>query len=453
MAARITAHYRANGYFVAQAWLPAQEVKDNAITIAVAEGRYGSVTVRNQANLSDSIPSRALEGLRSGDAILAAPLDTRLLLLSDLPGVNVKSTLVPGATPGTSDLIVDLTPGAPVSGSLDADNGGSRYTGQYRIGATVNLNNPLGVGDVAGVRLLTSGTGLHYARAYYQAPLGNAQVGVAYSWLDYRLGREFAGLQAHGTARVASLYGRYPLLRSRDDSVYLQLELDGKTFHDAADSTAWITDRNSRVLLASVVGDHRDDWGGGGQDSYSLTLASGLLDIETPGARAADALTANANGRFNKLSFSANRLQRLGGPWSFYAAVGGQVASRNLDSSEKMVLGGMNAVRSYPEGESYADEGLLLTLEARLDLPKPDTLPGYMQVVGFVDGGSVTLNHEPWAAGPNHRTLSGAGAGINWGDPGNFLARAYYARRLGGGPALSAPDRSGRFWVQLVKYF
>jgi hypothetical protein len=28
-----------------------------------------------------------------------------------------------------------------------------------------------------------------------------------------------------------------------------------------------------------------------------------------------------------------------------------------------------------------------------------------------------------------------------------------YARKLGDGVALSAPDKSGRFWVQAVTYF
>ena len=50
---RGSAHYHASGYFVAQAYLPAQDIKDGAVTIAVIEGRYGKVTLRNQTNLSD----------------------------------------------------------------------------------------------------------------------------------------------------------------------------------------------------------------------------------------------------------------------------------------------------------------------------------------------------------------------------------------------------------------
>jgi hypothetical protein len=49
--------------------------------------------------------------------------------------------------------------------------------------------------------------------------------------------------------------------------------------------------------------------------------------------------------------------------------------------------------------------------------------------------------------------LSGAGVGFTWTDPNNFMARAYYAAKLGNEHAISSPDRSGRFWLQLVKYF
>lgn len=453
MAERIAAHYRKAGYFAAQAYLPAQDIQDGMVTIAVLEGRYGAVALRNNAGLSDRITQGALAGVNSGDVIATEPLETRLLTLSDLPGVNVRSTLSPGAEPGTSDLAVDLTPGRRVTGSVDADNGGNRYTGRYRLGATVNLNNPLGLGDVASVRVLTSGKGLQYGRLAYQLQAGRGQVGVGYSALEYKLGREFAPLQANGTARVASIYGRYPLLRSRNTNAYAQLEFNARTFRDRIDSIPVVTDKRTDVLMASLYGDHRDATGNG-LSTWSVTLASGNLDIETPAARAADAAGARSQGRFSKLSFNATRLQNLGGPFSAYASLSGQAASRNLDVSEKMSLGGMNAVRAYPEGEAYADQGAMLTLEGRMLLGNTAwTAPGQVQLVAFIDAGTATRDRDNWAAGPNHRTLYGAGVGANWSLGGDFLARAYYARRLGNERATSEPDRSGRFWVQLVKFF
>ena len=454
MALKITEHYRSKGYFVAQAYLPAQEIRNGAVIVVVVEGQYGKIAVRNQSNLSDTLVQRQLDGLNTGDPIAIAPLESRLLLLSDIPGVNVTSTLTPGASVGASDLIVDITPGQRVTGSIDADNGGNRYTGEYRLGATVNLNNAAGLGDVASLRVLTSGAGLNYARGSYQVQLGKATAGVAYSWLGYELGKEFSSLQANGTAKIASVYGSYPLIRSRNTNLYALLAFDHKTLQDRVDTTSSIVDRKAQVLMATLRGDHRDSLGRGGLTSYALTGTVGNIDIQTPSMRAFDAATAQSNGHFTKLGFSAMRLQSVTDSVSLYAGINGQIGSKNLDSSEKMQLGGMNGVRAYPEGEAYADQGYLLTLEARMQLPKlSEQMPGQLELVGFIDTGSVTLNKNPWTIGDNRRTLSGAGIGLNWSAYNNFVVRTSYARKIGSGSATSAPDKSGRFWIQAVKYF
>ena len=454
LASRITARYRKDGYFVAQAYVPPQDIQEGAVTIAVAEGQYGQVGLRNRTNLSDSLVNSQLEGLHSGDAVAIAPLETRLLLLSDIPGVNITSTLTPGASVGTSDLIVDVSPAQRITGSIDADNAGNRYTGANRIGATVNLNNPAGRGDVASLRVLTSGSGLNYARASYQMQIGRATAGLAYSWLGYELGKEFANLQASGTAKIASVYGSYPLIRSRDTNVYAQLAYDNKTLHDKADAVLTVADRKAQALMASLRGDHRDRLGAGGLTSYALTATIGSIDIQTPAVRLLDAATAQSNGRYTKLGFNAMRLQSVTDSFSLYGAIHGQVASKNLDISERMELGGINGVRAYPQGEAYADQGYVLTLEARMQLPTfSSQVPGRLQLVGFVDTGSVTVNKSPWASGDNRRTLSGAGVGLNWTEFNHFLVRISYARKLGSAAPTSAPDAQGRFWIQAVKYF
>jgi hemolysin activation/secretion protein len=456
MASKISDYYHKKGYFVAQAYLPAQDITDGAVTIIVIEGRYGKVTLHNEANLSDYVANKLLGGLKSGDLIATAPLERRLLLLSDLPGVEVKSTLAPGASVGASDLIVDLAPGPRITGSVDADNAGNRYTGEYRLGTTVNFNEPLGYGDVITLRALTSGFGLFYVRASYEIQLGEARTGVAYSFLEYRLIKEFETLHANGTAHIVSIYGNYPLIRSRNNNLYAGLAFNYKIFEDRVDANSppTITDKQAQVLMPSLYGDHRDNFFGGGLSSYSLTWFVGNLDIQTPAAHSYDAATAQSNGLYNKIGFSATRLQSVTESISLYVSINGQFAFNNLDISEKMELGGMYAVRAYPEGEAYADEGYVLTMEARMKLPKFfERLPGQMQLIGFVDTGSVTVNKNPWTDEPNSRTLSGAGVGVNWMDYNNFSMRAYYAFKLGDEVATSAPDSSGRFWIQLVKYF
>lgn len=440
MAARIATYYRQNGYFVAQAYVPAQEIQGGVVTIAVIEGQYGKVSLNNQTNVSNALANDLLAGINSGDVVATAPLENRLLLLSDLPGVRVNSSLVPGATPGSSDLIVNLTPGKRISGSIDADNAGNYYTGANRVGATVNFNEPLGLGDVASLRVLTSGSGLHYARGSYQLQLGKATVGVAYSALDYELSRGvYEGQGYNGTTKIASLYGSYPLVRSRNSNLSAALVYEDKTFEDKVDAMTY-RDKEAQVLTASLYGNERDNLGGGGVTGYSLALSAGNIDNDNPG---------EINGRFSKLGFNLSRVQRVTDTVSLSAAVNGQLASRALDSSEQMELGGMYGVRAYPEGEGYGDVGLVLNLEARWQVPKfSNSLPGQLQLIGFVDAGTV----RPRDAG-ERRTLSGAGVGFNWYETNNFMVRAYYAVKIGNEAATSAPDKSGRFWIQAVKYF
>jgi hemolysin activation/secretion protein len=455
MASRITDFYNAQGYLVAQAYVPAQDIHDGSVTIEVIEGRYGKVALSNETNVWGGLARSVIAGLSPGDVVATAPLERRLLLLSDIPGVAVKSTLTPGEAVGTSDLLVNLAPGRRVTGSLEADNAGNRYTGEYRGGATLNFNEPLGWGDMASLRVLTAGSGFNYVRGAYQGRIQNATVGVAYEHLSYKLGKEFAPLHASGTVDIASVYGSYPLIRSRDTNLYALADFDDRWFKDKVGATSSVTDKTARVGILGLAGDHHDDLWGGGWTSGSINWALGDLNIKTPAVRAIDALTARSNGSYNKLSFEVARLQSVGaGPLSLYGEARGQLASKNLDSSEKMELGGAYGVRAYPEGEAYGDQGYILTAEARLRLARlSEWSHGDLQAVAFVDHGEVTINKNPWAAGTNSRSLSAAGVGLTWADRHNLLVKVSYAFKLGSERATSAPDRSGRLWVQISKLF
>ena len=451
LAARITEYYSSRGYFVAQAYLPAQDVTSGTLTIAVLEGRYGEIALNNSSRLADGVARSIMRGLAPGDIVAGKPLERRLLLLSDIPGITVGSTLAPGSAVGTADLRVDIAPGDTISGVAEVDNGGNRYTGEWRGGGTVFLNNLAGRGDQLSLRVLASTQSLIYGRVAWQAPVGAATVGVAYSHIGYELGREFASLDASGTADIVSLFATYPLLRSRRHNVRALLGADAKWFTDRALAVGTESERTTRVLTAGLAGDHRH---ASGFSTWSVSGSYGNLALNTPADRAFDAITARAEGGYGVFRAAASHDQIISGGLSIYGAARGQLASKNLDASEKMQLGGAFGVRAYPEGEAFGDEGYIATAELRQLLPERFAgLPGRVQLFGFVDTGSIRLAKDPWFQGTSTLNRSGYGAGASWSLPGNFTARATYARKLGTGPATSAPDRSGRFWVQLAKFF
>lgn len=448
LAERITAHYREQGYLLARAYLPAQDIKDGLLTIAVLEGRLGKVRLDNRSLLNDATAQRQLDDLPPGDAVQAAALERSLLLLNELPGAEVHSTLKPGASVGLTDLDVSLGAGPRVAGSLEADNFDNRYTGSERLGGNLAINSPTGLGDSLSLRGLTSGAGMNYGRLAYQLPLGPqaTQVGLAWSEMRYELGEDFASLDAHGKASIGSVYALQPLLRSRQARLDGQLSYERKRLEDQVDATDTTLDKTLDVWSLGLSGSHQDSLLGGGAMQYGASLVAGNLELDAA-SDALDDAGLDTRGHYAKLAFQLTRLQRLTDRFSLQLRASGQRAAKNLDSSEKLSLGGAYAVRAYPQGEAAADDAWLANLELRY-APAPA-----WQLFGFYDAGGGRISHRPVAGtADNRRTLSGAGVGVSLALPAAINLQAFAAWRTGSQPT-SDDDRSPRLWLQTTKYF
>lgn len=444
---RITRYYREQGYPLARAYIPAQEIEAGIITIAVLEGRYGDVKISDNAGLGGSALA-PLADLRSGEVVQARSLERGLLLLQETPGVEVKSTLRPGASTGTSDLLIDVHQGRRVSGSVDLDNYGNRFVGQFRAGSTVNFNNPLNLGDRLTLRVTGSDEQQLYGRLAYQLPVGPwaTQLGFAYSDMSYKLGKDFKDIRAHGSASIVSIYALQPLIRSRSLNVSTQLQFEEKRLKDDIDLFGERRSKRTRAITATLHGSQRDDWLGSGQSSFSIAWTHGQLDLDGHPAQQFDAVTANTQGRFDKVNPSIARSQYLGERFNLFAQLQGQWSNRNLDGAEKLCLGGAYGVRAYPQGEACGDQGLLANVELRY------ALSDAWQVSTFVDHGDVRVNKRPWTWGNNFRSLSGAGIGVSWAVT-DWQLNAVAAWKIGHEKAQSDVERSPQIWVQLVRYF
>jgi hemolysin activation/secretion protein len=377
-----------------------------------------------------------------------------LLLLNDLAGVGeARASLQSGENVGETDLSVDVSAAPAFSGGAEYDNHGNRFTGSNRLGVRLDVSSPLGLGDALTARLTKGVTGLEFARFGYQLPLGGDgfRVGGAYSNSHYRLGKTFASLAAQGESDNSTLHVSYPLIRSRDLNLHGKVSYDWSHFQDRVGSTGTVIDKGTQVMNIALAGDAHGD-SGSSVTVFSLNHGSGRVNIETPEARATDDASARTNGHFRKWTLNLLRLQSLGEHTSVYVSVAGQKASKNLDSSEKFVLGGASGVRAYPQGEAPGDSGYIVSAELRHTFGVA-MLPGVLQPFVFVDAGGVKTNEKPYISGTNRRHLSGAGAGITWAKSGDWQVKLTLATRLGNQPAASDTDRRTRGWVQVIKSF
>lgn len=448
---KVTLYYRNRGLVLARAYLPAQDVKDGIIEIAVLEGRVGKVNIDNGSDIAIAIINDHLVALVPNAPVEDRTLERSLLLLKDLPGVEVSSTLKPGASVGTSDLDIRVQTTQRFSGSVDADNFGNRYTGDTRLGLTLNYANLLGRGDLLSFRG-TESSGMGYGRIGWQTPLGGdgLKAGAAWSDMRYRLEKDFANLHAHGTANIGTLWLSYPIHRSQISNLNIQASHDDKTLRDRVDATNTITDKDIGVTTLTLSGDRLDGLFGGGLTNASLGYSFGRLKLDQVNTALDRAATGHqTQGSYDKWSYSLARLQRLGDTWSLYATLSGQYAGKNLDSSEKFTVGGSQGVRAYPSGEASGDDAWLGSLELRYDIPSWPQV----QALAFHDVGQSRINHNPLATDiPNSRRIAGEGLGLQWLKTGDFALKAYVAWRSNARP-VSDVDRVPRVWVQFAKYF
>lgn len=447
-AAKITAYYRKNGYFLARAYLPKQSLEDGVVTISVLEGNLGELKVENTSRLNDNKLNAYLGKINTSKPLQKKQVDRALLLLSDTPGVGgLDSRVEAGANVGETNLVVSAKEAALFSGRIEADNYGSLYSGRYRIGGNVDANSPFGFGERLSARLMVSDENLIFGRLGAQVPIGadGLTLSGGYGRTQYSLGDSFDPLDARGDSDTFDASLRYPFIRSQNLNIYGSVGAEYRKLKDEIRSTNTKTDKNAKVGNVGINADLRDSLGGGGANQAGLTFTQGKLDIATASAAAIDAVSAKTEGSYNKWNWNLSRQQAISQKLSASVQARGQHTSDNLDSAEKFTLGGANGVRAYPTGEGSGDIGWLASAEVRYAF-----MPQIAASV-FYDAGGIEVNADKFLSTDNTRSIAGYGLSLS-GAYKAFDLRATAAWRTTG-DSVSEPDKTPRFWFQAGRRF
>ena len=295
-------------------------------------------------------------------------------------------------------------------------DGELRHSRDARGLHVLTLNSPARQGDALGLNALKT-QGTEYQRLSYSVPVGydGWRAGVHASHLNYQVvAAEFASLNPYGTATTRGLDLSYPVLRSQLQNINFALSYDDKSFDNTSNGAT--TSYGIKVFNASVSASLIDSWQGGGMTNASIAVTSGDKYTEA---------------RYKKINLSLSRLQSLSETLSVYVAASAQTTNANLDSSEKMYLGGATGVRAYPASEAGGSAGNTLTLELRQRLDNNVTL------TGFYDYGRVKVNRDNAVASPanpNDYNLQGYGVTLAWQAAQAVDLKATVAQRMGSNP-------------------
>ncbi len=466
LAARITAKYRARGYLLARAYVPAQDIANGVVEIAVSEGRIGQVHVNGARRYDPAFLQAHVQPDSDPPLFEARSFERGLLLLNDLPGLEVKSTLAPGALAGTTDIVLDVEKERLVTAAIEANNYGSRETGYERFGLSLNVNNPFGWNDTFGIRGLVSrkGDALWFARGTYGLALGpsGTRLSLAYTHVNAEAGVQEAvgSINVTGSGDIGSSAIVHPLVRRRALSLfaYAGFDISNLENRSAVEDVDEVTGEDRlRVLNIGATLSVVDGWRGA--SAVSLTLyqglggfLGGLKSDDDP-----DASRPGAGGTFTKLQGQVSRLQEIWGPVSLYVRAAGQWASTDLVAAEQFFIGGVGTVRGYTLSQFAGDNGYTLTGEVRLAAPGFSDVPALLgktwgeifQVYGFVDTGWARLK-QPLPDERVSQHLTAVGAGLSLSVVDNFLLNVEYARPVG---PRSLDGRDNVVYFRTVKFF
>ncbi len=441
-AAAVTAAYRDAGWIV-RAYLPKQEIEQGVVTIQVVESTFGKVIVADpQSKRVDASRLISVVGaaLKNGEVVKTDRIDRALLLLDDTPGITVAGNFAAGQQPGETDLILKVLDRNLVNSNVSVDNFGSLSTGSNRVSANFAVNSPTLRGDAISLNLMKT-QGVSFTRMGYTLPVGGDgwQVGGYASSMAYKLVGDFASLGSKGTSTVGGFNISYPLIRSQITNLNFTTTTEKKNM-DNKSAEQTVSKYSLHTTSLGLSGSKVDELGGGGLNSFGLSLTSGRVNLDGSPNKEADLAGANTAGGYQKVNLTLNRTQTLTASTSAYVAVGAQRAQKNLESSERMYLGGTYGVRAYPSSEVGGSSGHTATFELREKISSTAT------VTGFYDYGKVkAYENNTTAAGgsntngmPNSAALKGYGVSVAWQPAEGSEIKVTAARRSGVNPWSNA---------------
>lgn len=427
---------RAQGYLAA-VQVPVQTIGEGEVKFDVLLARMQAVQVRGDAGASGGALRPILDKLAAQEVFNAKEAERYLLLARDIPGLDVRLTLQPlskeqGGNPGDVVGVFDVVH-TPLLVDVNVQNFGSRQIGRFGGLARVRFNGLTGLGD----ETMISG----YATQDFSEQL------VLSGYHEFKVGSEgltfgLAGTRAWSTpdtpgpnvfdtnTLVASLYARYPIIRSQKRN--LSLSAGGDLIDQDVDFTDLDFSQDKlRVAFARLDFSRMDEDSINGRGGYSVfepklsyraslelrqgigalgaspSCGVGFAVCTAPGAVPLSRLDADPTGFL--LRGDSSLTYRVVPTFGFSVRNRFQRSSDRLLGYEQYSGGNFTVGRGYDPGAIIGDKGFGFQLEAfagSLIAPSPDGVA--VQPFAFVDYARVELND----AADTSDSLTSVGGGV-----------------------------------------
>lgn len=438
------------GYYIATAYYPEQDIQNGIVEIRVLLGEFGDVTVDNKSRLQTEKAKAFAEPLKKGELIKTRTMESVMENLNNIPGVSAKAIMKPGNVAGASDIAITLADTKKIETTVFVDNYGTRYTGRYRYGFNTYFNNDGSDGEFWNIGGMITNKDMRSYWLGYESPMGyrGSRIGISYAHQGYSLGDFYERLGATGRSNSLTIYGMTPLIQKYNSFMKLLYGISHNSLKDEYRTMRYGLRKYDDYAYVGIGGAHEDQ---NSYTSYTAIYYRGRTenkDLTLDGVTYHD--PGGDIGMYHKGNFDVMHIDYLQPKLELVTTFHGQLANHPLDSSEKMSLGGPYAVRAYPASEACGDIGYQSSIELRFRTNEPGLTFG-----PFFDIGEVSLNKDF----NEHRKLMGWGIGIQYMDRRGYyrpqpdwFMRLDWARKIDAEQNQSTTSQNhNQFWFRVVK--
>ena len=497
VADEVTRYYRVKGLILSTAVVPVQTITDGIVDIQVFVGRLGRVVTEGNKMYTLNTLEKPFAKL-IGQPVTQHEIEEALLILTDFAGLSVFGVFRPGIKVGEADIVLKVQQEKSYDVDYRLDTHGLKETGLNRFRTIVNWNNPLGGADRATVTIQqTYNPKLNnYWSIDYKRYLGRGfTTGAGIFRNFFQIGGDLAANQIAAETINRSFYVEKSFTRGRQRNFSSRITLTQKKSRTQTQSVQTNIDRLTvlaltlnydsvdsihplRPIYRALFQDTPEGYGGG-LNFLNVTWSRGFNNAlgamgssgdqfaglsESRSGRRGNSAGEFAEGQFEKVTLSYQRLQLLAKNQSLMFATEAQWSNDILSNQELYSIGGPENVRGFPDAQGLFDRAFFFKVEYILNAPFGlASRPAFMnrtwgevlQFSVFYDFATAT-NNDPLSnqdVNQQNRWINfkSIGLGLRFNIPGRINSRLMYANKVG--VDLPNDRRYGRLWADFTYSF
>ena len=366
--------YRERGFFLVRVFVPPQQVNSGIFKIKVIEGYVAQVFVEGPNAAMNELVEAYAKPVAQLRPLDLAGLERVLLMINDIPGIAGTAVLRPAAVLGASDLVITVAPLADAHIGTTG-NTGSKSTGPYALGYIGIFQQPFNSKGQVTLSLTATGRpegsfeGVRSVVSRYSQAIGSrgliASFGLTRS--QAKPGDYLSSLDIESNAYSISPRLRFPLLRTRESSVYLD---GGLAVNNSETTIAGAMLTNDRMSVADLGASWVLNGWMNGVQSLGVGVSRGMPLFGAMKSEASLPSTAGFQPEFMKYTMTWQRTQTLPQRFSLRMFALGQYSQDRLLTGEQIVFGASTIGRGFTPALIAGDKGLGALLELRYDLAK-----------------------------------------------------------------------------------